>query len=79
MTRDEDILSKGVGISTTVDSSLGLDSDFLKLKQFHSSDNFFFFFQVLLENHAFLRLINENTKSTRYTSEVKIHIEANPP
>ena len=79
MTRATDILSKGVGISTTVDSSLGLNSDFLKLKQIHLSEIFFFFFQVLLENHAFLRLINENTKSTRYTSEVKIHIEANPP
>ena len=27
----------------------------------------------------FLRLTKENTKSTRYTSEVRIHIEANPP
>ena len=27
----------------------------------------------------FLRLTKENTTSTRYTSEVRIHIEANPP
>ena len=34
---------------------------------------------VLFSIHAFLRLIKENTRSTRYTSEVRIHIDANPP